>query len=197
MNKSTLRRQLRAARSAIRPDQRRIAGRNATRLALRVGLLLRARRIGFYLPHNAEFDVTPLLNQALWMNRGCYLPVIPRRQAQPMRFGLVHDRHIMLANRYGIHEPQDLRPLRARQLDLLLVPLVGFDDAGYRLGMGGGYYDATLAYLGRRRHWKKPFLVGIGYECQRVAQLPRDPWDRPLDAVLTEKRYRRFSLAAQ
>ncbi len=197
MNKSTLRRQLRAARSAIRPDQRRIAGRNATRLALRVGLLLRARRIGFYLPHNAEFDVTPLLNQALWMNRGCYLPVIPQRQAQPMRFGLVHDRHIMLANRYGIHEPQDLRPLRARQLDLLLVPLVGFDDAGYRLGMGGGYYDATLAYLGRRRHWKKPFLVGIGYECQRVAQLPRDPWDRPLDAVLTEKRYRRFSLAAQ
>jgi 5-formyltetrahydrofolate cyclo-ligase len=197
MNKSTLRRQLRAARSAIRPDQRRIAGRNATRLALRVGLLLRARRIGFYLPHNAEFDVTPLLNQALWMNRGCYLPVIPQRQAQPMRFGLVHDRHIMLANRYGIHEPQDLRPLRARQLDLLLVPLVGFDDAGYRLGMGGGYYDATLAYLGRRRHWKKPFLVGIGYECQRVAQLPHDPWDRPLDAVLTEKRYRRFSLAAQ
>jgi 5-formyltetrahydrofolate cyclo-ligase len=197
MNKSTLRRQLRAARSAIRPDQRRIAGRNATRLALRAGLLLRARRIGFYLPHNAEFDVTPLLNQALWMNRGCYLPVIPRRQAQPMRFGLVHDRHIMLANRYGIHEPQDLRPLRARQLDLLLVPLVGFDDAGYRLGMGGGYYDATLAYLGRRRHWKKPFLVGIGYECQRVAQLPHDPWDRPLDAVLTEKRYRRFSLAAQ
>lgn len=197
MNKSTLRRQLRAARSAIRPFQRRIAGRNAARLALRVGLLLRARRIGFYLPHNAEFDITPLLNQALWMNRACYLPVIPRRQAQPMRFGLVHDRHVMLANRYGIHEPQDLRPLRARQLDLLLVPLVGFDDAGYRLGMGGGYYDATLAYLGRRRHWKKPFLVGIGYECQRVAQLPHDPWDRPLDAVLTEKRYRRFGLAAQ
>lgn len=197
MNKSTLRRQLRAARNAIHPRQRHIASRNATRLALRAGLLLRARRIGFYLPHNAEFDVTPLLNLALLMNRACYLPMIPRRQAQPMRFGLVHERHAMLANRYGIDEPQDRRPLRAQQLDLLLVPLVGFDDAGYRLGMGGGYYDATLAYLGRRRHWKKPLLVGIGYECQRTQALPHEPWDRPLDAILTEQRYYRFAPAAQ
>lgn len=197
MSKATLRRQLRAARSAVNPHDRRLASRNATRLAMRHGLLLRARRIGFYLPHNAEFDVTPLLNQALWMKRACYLPAIPRRRARAMRFALIHDRHVMQANRYGIHEPRDARPLRARQLDLLLVPLVGFDSAGYRLGMGGGYYDATLAYLSRRRHWKKPLLVGVGYECQRVAKLPHDPWDRPLDAILTERAYHRFDAVSQ
>jgi 5-formyltetrahydrofolate cyclo-ligase len=197
MNKSTLRRQLRAARSAIGAPARRQASRDAARIASRLGLLLRARRIGFYLPHNAEFDITPLLNQALCMKRACYLPVIPRRQARAMRFALIHDRHEMEANRYGIHEPQDPRPLLARQLDLLLVPLVGFDDRGYRLGMGGGYYDATLAYLSRRRHWKKPLLIGVGYECQRVDRLPHDPWDRPLDAVLTERRLYRFRPGAQ
>jgi 5-formyltetrahydrofolate cyclo-ligase len=64
--------------------------------------------------------------------------------------------------------------------------LVGFDHQGHRLGMGGGYYDATLAYLTRRRVWKKPLLIGVGFECQRVERLPHDPWDAPLDAALTE-----------
>ena len=68
------------------------------------------------------------------------------------------------------------------------MPLVGFDEAGYRLGMGGGFYDASLAYLRRRKTWRKPYLVGVGYECQRIARVPRDPWDVPLDAVLTESR---------
>ena len=66
------------------------------------------------------------------------------------------------------------------------MPLVGFDHQGYRLGMGGGYYDATLAYMRHRRSWRKPRLVGIAYECQRVEKLPHDPWDMPLDAVVTE-----------
>jgi 5-formyltetrahydrofolate cyclo-ligase len=105
-----------------------------------------------------------------------------------MRFGRVGRTTRMAPNRYGIPEPLDARPLRARQLDLLLMPLVGFDHRGYRLGMGGGYYDATLAFMQHRRLWRKPRLVGIAYECQRVEALPHDPWDMPLDAVLTERR---------
>ena len=73
------------------------------------------------------------------------------------------------------------------------MPLVGFDLNGYRLGMGGGFYDTSLAYLRRRSAWKKPFLMGIAYECQKVETLPRDPWDIPLDAVLTEKKLYRFT----
>jgi 5-formyltetrahydrofolate cyclo-ligase len=52
--------------------------------------------------------------------------------------------------------------------------------------MGGGYYDATLAYLAHRRHWKKPLLIGVGYACQRVQVVPRDAWDVPLDGYLSE-----------
>ncbi|MDP1925553.1 MAG: 5-formyltetrahydrofolate cyclo-ligase [Thiobacillus sp.] len=192
MNKLDLRRQLKAARKAYTPTTRRLAARAALRLALRHGLLLRAQRIGFYLPQGGEFDAHPLLDQALMMKRQCYLPMLPRR-GRVMRFGRVGRKTQMTKNRYGIAEPVDARALRARQLDLLLMPLVGFDHQGYRLGMGGGYYDATLAYMQRRRSWRKPRLVGIAYECQRVEKLPHDPWDMPLDAVLTERQLYRFN----
>jgi 5-formyltetrahydrofolate cyclo-ligase len=196
MNKSTLRRQLKAARNTFTLTDRRKAGRASLRLALRHGLLLRAQRIAFYLPQGGEFDAHPLLNQALWMQRDCYLPVLPLR-GRVMRFGRVSRHTRMRPNRYGIPEPLDARPLRARQLDLLLMPLVGFDSAGHRLGMGGGYYDATLAYMQHRRSWRKPRLVGLAYECQRVEKLPHEPWDMPLDAVLTERHLYRFTSATR
>jgi 5-formyltetrahydrofolate cyclo-ligase len=191
MNKSTLRRQLKAARNTLKPAARHRAARAALRLALRHGLLLRARRIGLYLPQGGEFDTHPMLIQALWMQRACYLPVLPRR-GRVMRFGRLGRNARMKPNRYGIPEPVDAKPLRARQLDLLLMPLVGFDRAGHRLGMGGGYYDATLAFMRHRRNGHKPRLVGVAYECQLVDALPHDPWDMPLDAVLTERQLYRF-----
>jgi 5-formyltetrahydrofolate cyclo-ligase len=192
MNKYTLRRQLKAARNAFTPAERRKAARASLRLALRHGLLLRSQRIGFYLPQGGEFDVHPLLNQALWMRRECYLPVLPRR-GRVMQFGRVGRNTRMAPNRFGIPEPIDAKSLRARQLDLLLMPLVGFDLEGNRLGMGGGFYDATLAFMRHRRVWRKPRLVGVAYECQRVDALPHEPWDMPLDAVLTERQLYRFN----
>jgi len=82
--------------------------------------------------------------------------------------------------------------MNARWLHVLIVPLVGFDDNGNRLGMGGGYYDATLSFLRRRRIWRKPFLIGLAYECQRAARIPSETWDIRLDAVLTETGLTRF-----
>lgn len=192
MDKFTLRRQFLAARKAHSPTARRQAARAALRLALRHGLLLNARRIGFYLPQGSEFDVRPLLQQAAAMQRRCYLPVLPRR-GRVMRFGRLQQHTRLAKNRYGIAEPVDPHRVRVRQLDLLFVPLVGFDADGYRLGMGGGYYDATLAYMQHRRNWRKPRLVGVAYECQRAESLPHDPWDMPLDAVLTERQLYRFN----
>ena len=66
--------------------------------------------------------------------------------------------------------------------------LVGFDARCNRLGMGGGYYDRTLAYLRHRVHWRRPLLVGVAHECQRVERLEANPWDVPLDLVVTERR---------
>ena len=191
MNKSALRRQLKSARNAYSPAARRQAARASLRLALRHGLLLRARRIGVYLPHGGEFDAQLLVTQIQLMRRECYAPVLPQR-GRVLRFARIQQNTPMTRNRFGIAEPVDARPLRARQLDLLLLPLVGFDQQGFRLGMGGGFYDATLAFMRHRRSWRKPRLVGIAYECQRVESLPHDPWDMPLDAVLTERQLYRF-----
>lgn len=192
MNKSQLRRHLRQQRNQISPRQRRDAAQGLMRVAMREGLLLKFRRIGFYLPFEGEMDLLPLLNHALWLGKVCYLPVVPQRFEKKLNFTRLTARDSWYRNRYGIQEHWSPRPARARQLDLLFMPLVGFDEAGYRLGMGGGFYDTSLAYLGRRKTWHKPYLVGIGYECQKVAQVPRDPWDMPLDAALTERRLYRF-----
>jgi len=97
----------------------------------------------------------------------------------------------MQINQFGIAEPM-VSPryyLRADALDLLLVPLVAFDVNGNRLGMGGGFYDRTLAYLKRRQHWCRPYLLGIAHDFQRVESLKRADWDIPLQAILTNKSF--------
>jgi len=191
MDKSTLRREMRAQRRALSHSEARTAAQRLLRLALRHRLLY-ARRIGFYLPMREEIDLIPLLNAALWLRRDCYLPVIPRRGARRLWFSKLSARNAWYQNRFGIFEHAAHERRRAPQLDLLFVPLVAFDAQGNRLGMGGGYYDTSLAYLGTRRLFRKPKLIGVAYDFQRVQTLPREPWDVPLDAVLTERSLYRF-----
>jgi 5-formyltetrahydrofolate cyclo-ligase len=95
-------------------------------------------------------------------------------------------------NTYGIAEPATSARLSPRWLQLILVPLVAFDDAGTRLGMGGGYYDRALAWRRRRCTWPGPRLVGIAHSSQQVARLAALPHDVRLDAVITEQGLTRF-----
>jgi 5-formyltetrahydrofolate cyclo-ligase len=192
-NKKSLRRQLRAERSALSPLYRQNAARQALREIVRSGLLLKGRRWGFYLPMHEEFDVLPLINQALQMRKSCYLPVTANRPARPLRFVRLDGRHALTVNRYGIIEPHSRNLLNARWLDVLFVPLVGFDNQGHRLGMGGGYYDATLSFLRGRKIWRRPYLVGLAFECQRAAVVPTEEWDISLNAALTETGLTRFT----
>jgi 5-formyltetrahydrofolate cyclo-ligase len=193
MNKNQLRAKLRRARRAISPQERRHAAVRLMRRVLGEGLLLRAKRIGFYIPMGEEMDLLPLLNQASWLGKACFLPVVPPRFQRRLWFTRITPLPRWYVNRFGIDEHWSPRPVRAWQLDLLFVPLVGFDEAGHRLGMGGGFYDASLAYLRRRKLWRKPRLVGVGYECQKVPHIPADPWDMHLSAIATEKKIYRFS----
>lgn len=191
-NKKSLRKQARSARAALSADYRRLAERQALRRALRAGLFLKGRRWAFYLPMGEEFDALPLLNQALHMGKDCYLPITAQRIAQPLRFARLDGRHGLTHNRYGIIEPHSRNLMNARRLDVMIMPLVGFDRQGRRLGMGGGYYDATLAYLRSRRRWRRPLLVGVAYACQELKEVPAEPWDVRLDMILTEDGLIRF-----
>ncbi len=193
MNKSELRKSLRQRRATIGRAERRRAGVSLTRNALRHGLLSRYQRIGIYLAHGAEISTLPLINRALMLKHACYLPMLSCGRGRMLWFNRLQAGQTWVANRFGIPENTTTQQLHARQLDLLFMPLVGFDDSGNRIGMGGGFYDTTLAYLRRRQVWRKPFLVGVAFECQRInGELPHDPWDVPLDAVLTEQGLYRF-----
>lgn len=199
-DKTRLRKALRARRAVVPRSVRQGAGRRIERIVLGQRLVRRGRRIGFYVPAKGEIDILPLLNRALWMGAHSYLPMLPPRAGAWhggkrlwfSRLGGV-DRH-WTVNRYGIAEygHHDSR-IRAWQLNVLFLPMLGFDAQGYRMGMGGGYYDTSLAYLTRRRHWRKPLLVGVAFEAQRVERLPHDPWDIPVDAVVTELGWHAFA----
>ena len=192
-DKAALRRQLRSRRKAVSAQTRRQAGKSLLRLALRHRLLVAGKRIGFYMPANGEIDVMPLLQRAYAMGVRCFLPIVPGRGQRKLWFSTLgqqpHRPHHWRLNRFGIHEyhPPGEKRLRAAQLERVFMPLLGFDARGFRIGMGGGYYDASLAFRSNRKAWHHPKLVGVAYSVQQVSQLPEDPWDVPLDGVLTEK----------
>jgi len=165
-------------------------------LAHREGLVRRAQRVAAYIGADGELDPAPLFPFLQDSRKRLYLPVLrphPQLKLWFIRHPAGGD---LVVNRFGIPEP----PIKHHRiclpwvLDVILLPLVAFDVHCNRMGMGGGYYDRTLAYLRRRRHWRRPRLIGVAHECQRVERLSLNPWDVPLDAVITECRvYRRTS----
>ena len=102
-----------------------------------------------------------------------------------LRFAPWRPGEALVANRFGIPEPAEAQPLPAEAMALIVLPLVGFDATGQRLGMGGGWYDRSLAFR-RDRAAPPPWLVGVGFAVQQIDALPVEPWDVPLDAVCTE-----------
>lgn len=193
MNKAQLRNQLQHRRRAVNPAERAHAATSIIRHALRAGLFWRYQRIGIYLPHRVEINTLPLLNKILTLGKQVYLPMLPSGRGKKLWFNHVAIGSRWTLNRYGMAENHSDAPIRAQQIDLLFMPLVGYDDSGYRIGMGGGYYDASLAYLRRRRQWRPPYLIGVAFSCQHIAgKLPHDVWDIPLNAILTEQGLHRF-----
>ncbi|GIZ13939.1 5-formyltetrahydrofolate cyclo-ligase [Pseudomonas sp. NCCP-436] len=195
MNSSTplsrpqLRRLLRQRRRALSRSQQRLAARNLYRQLAQHPLLRRARHIALYLPNDGEIDPRPLLVAAQKRGKHTYLPVLSAWPRTRMVFQRVSRHEKLAGNRFRILEPrpQIKRQRKVWALDLLLLPLVGFDARGGRLGMGGGFYDRSLAYLRRRKHWKSPILLGLAHECQRVDELEMASWDVPLQATVTDK----------
>lgn len=186
--KSQLRVVLRRQRVALSPAERRRAARAAARHLLRCRALRRARRIAIYLSHGSELDTAPLLRALHQRGLHVYVPVI--LQARGLRFVRLDPAIRLRRGRFGIRRPASLRPqCNVQRLHLIVLPLLGFDPAGHRLGQGGGYYDRALAAC-RLHH--RPLRIGYAYSIQEAAAIPSEPWDQVLDAVVTEHGVRRF-----
>ncbi|MGV8916684.1 MAG: 5-formyltetrahydrofolate cyclo-ligase [Pseudomonas sp.] len=191
LSRQQLRTQLRKARRALNPSQQRQAARGLYRQLAQHPLFRRSRHIALYLPNDGEIDPRLLLRAAQKRGKKTYLPVLSAWPRTKMVFQRVRDGEKFRPNRFRIPEPR-INTAQQRTvwaLDLILLPLVGFDDAGGRLGMGGGFYDRSLAYQARRKTWQKPVLLGLAHECQKVERLAQASWDVPLQGTVTDKRW--------
>ena len=193
--KSEVRRELRARRRALTSSQQHQAASGVLRQFQRSLLALRYKRVGLYVAGDGEIDPSRITDSLLDRHKLCTLPCLAPTGVNRLRFASVSDNTPMQPNRFNIPEPAKGRRLKALGLDLILLPLVGFDNQGNRLGMGGGFYDRTLTFK-RQSRSLGPKLVGLAHECQRVDRVETEAWDIPLDGILTDRRYlplRRFA----
>jgi 5-formyltetrahydrofolate cyclo-ligase len=137
--------------------------------------------VSAFWPMDDELDLRPLLDALHARGCICALPVVIRG-GQPLEFRSWEPGTQLAPSRFGVAEPGPERP--TVRPDHALVPLLAFDDGGYRLGYGGGFYDRTLAML--RADGRGLVAIGVGLAAQRVPALPREPFDARLDWILTE-----------
>ena len=191
--KSELRRRLRRARAQLSEDERAAAEREIGRLLKR--RIKRGGRIGVYWPMGSELRLDGFVRAAQKRGAKLYLPYIEPRSRRMWFTPYPADetKQERKRGRAKLHVPQFAgRKIRVHGLSLLLVPIVGIDREGYRLGQAGGYYDATLSAMKYRLQAK---TIGVGFACQLVDRLPHEAHDVPLDGFVSERgalAFRRF-----
>ena len=184
--RSHVRRTKLAEREALSADRRTAVAQAVNELLTELLIGLTPRRIAFCTAVRGEVDCRPLIDHLLNHGWTACQPVVGA-SAAPMQFRPWTPTTPMTTDRYGIPVPTTGDTVWP---DVILLPLVAFDDAGYRLGYGGGYFDRTLAALPR-----PALTVGVGHEAARVASIKPGPHDLPLDAIVTEAGLRRFDRA--
>ena len=153
----------------------------------------KASHIALYLANNGELDLQPFIHWCWQQNKNIYLPIVHPFSKGHLLFLRYEKNSTMTTNRYNIEEPKlDVRSIKPiQQLDIIITPLVAFDDTGARIGMGGGYYDRTLAKW--HMHYTQetlytPSIIGVAHDCQQIDKVPHEPWDIPLPSIITPTR---------
>lgn len=186
--RSMLRDTLRATRTGIPAATRIAAAQDVAERLLGMPVLATARTVAGYWAIGGELPLHSLVTRLRAQTRYC-LPVL--RAGRTLRFAPWNIGDAIAANRYGIPEPVKVEDgINPEELDVVLLPLIGFSRNGDRLGTGGGWYDRSFAF--RRHAAAPPLLVGVGFACQQIDEsagtaLQAQPWDVPLDAIVTER----------
>jgi 5-formyltetrahydrofolate cyclo-ligase len=191
-----IRRRLRERRAQLSAQQRAIAARAITAHIAATRWLRGSRAVGLYVSIGCEVPTAPIRTLAERRQCPVYLPCIVDYRSRRMVFARAAGA-LTAINRLGIPEPAAFRIIPVHALSVVLLPLLGFDLHGTRLGTGGGYYDRMFAYRRHRHSWHRPLLVGIAYQCQQLAMIERASHDVPLDAVVTEDGVTVFTAAAR
>lgn len=185
-SKFSLRKHFSTLRSQIPDSYRQAAADSAAKLFSTQAIFSSHEHIACYLPFKDEFNSTPVI-EAIWRaKKYCYLPVLQQDEKTLMFVRYVYGDSLRL-NKFSILEPKQCEHvIEPQQLDVVIAPLLAFDASGHRLGTGGGYYDHTFAFMLKEKK-QTPQIIGLGYAEQEAQQIPIDPWDIHLNAMLTEK----------
>ena len=140
--------------------------------------------LAIYLSFDSELGTDTYLSKALAENKLILLPVVAGK-GRPLEFREYREGMPLESNCYGIGEPLSGAVCPLSEIKSICLPLTAFDRQGGRLGMGGGYYDVTLASMDKRTQNTQPKLIGLGYEFQEVTSCPMEAHDQRLDYVVT------------
>ena len=189
---STLRQSIRNKRRLISKQEQQQHSESIIHQLIHSQVYQNSYDIALYLSTDGEVDLNSLMSILFQDNKKVYLPIILSAQKGIMKFAPYHHEKLLEKNYLGILEPlyEDKDLVAIEQLDLILAPLVGFDESGNRIGMGGGYYDRALQNL--KTGALKTQFIGVAHELQKVEKLQAREWDIPLHGIITEKRFSYF-----
>ena len=190
LKRSEIRKLIRQRRCALSSSQQELASQNLLSKLTTHPKIQQAQNIAIYLARDGELNGETFIHWCWKNNKNVYLPVIHPFSKGHLLFLKFQAQTQMKMSSFGINEPKlDIRLIRpANRIDIILTPLVAFDALGNRLGMGGGFYDRTLAncqQANKNTQNTNPYPIGIAHDCQQVEQLPIKHWDIPLAEIIT------------
>ena len=188
-NWKKLRQQIREARAGVPKKYAQQASYKFSELIGEMDWYQRATKVAGFLPFEGEADPLPLMDRAIQDGKRVFVPIIIAK-GQPLKFAAWTRNTPTSKNGFGIDQPDVPREslIEAHELDFVITPLVACDDRCNRLGVGGGFYDRSFAFLNELEGMdaRPTRLVGIAYELQVIDRAPTEDWDVRLDAVATE-----------
>ncbi|MBD2797620.1 5-formyltetrahydrofolate cyclo-ligase [Xenorhabdus sp. 18] len=188
--RQSIRKKNRQRRQNLSREQQQQFARQAVKQVMAHPKIQQADNIALYLSFDGELDTRPLIQQLWQQNKQVYLPILHPFSRNHLLFLRYCPDTPLVRNCFHIEEPQlDVRQvLPISELDIMFIPLVAFDGTGQRLGMGGGFYDRTLAKW-QQQHF---YPIGLAHDFQLVEKLPSASWDIPLPEIITPEKVWRW-----
>nr|AAR37522.1 5-formyltetrahydrofolate cyclo-ligase family protein [uncultured marine bacterium 311] len=152
---------------------------------------LKLKKVSIYIPIHNEVPTKRIIQLIIGSNTKCFLPVINQDlNNKNMRFAEFNHETALVKNKFDISEPISGTFENASQLDLVVIPLVAFDNEGFRLGMGKGYYDFTF---GTSKINRKPLFWGLSYDFQKTDSCYPEEHDLKMQAVICPSGVKKFT----
>ncbi|MDA0706336.1 MAG: 5-formyltetrahydrofolate cyclo-ligase [Proteobacteria bacterium] len=181
--KAQIRQSALKARRAMSAESRNFASAKICSKLVRSHEFFAAKSIACYLPMPDEVDPCRIIERAWRAKKRIFCPVT--ENDGKMFYRRLERDSTLKRNQFGLWEPVDGEIIAARQLDLVITPLVAFDADNNRIGMGGGYFDRYFAFQKRAPRWLRPKLIGLAFDCQKFEKIASNPWDIRLYAVVS------------